>query len=80
MQNVKQRNMKGENGGIYGSAGVYNGDFDTIFAHDAVVVSLVAPKLQGVLANVAIPAGVYYFGRFSQVTVVSGNATIYNSA
>lgn len=82
MNNVKVRNLKGENGGVYiADTAAHAGDFDAIFAHEAAVIeALVSSNIAGSLAAVKLPAGATWFGRFSSVKLTSGSVTAYTAA
>lgn len=85
MANQNVVNLKGEGGGKYATTGTITpsapyADFDAILAHTAASVNVTSTNISGTLTNVAIPAGMCWYGLFSSITVNSGSITAYNKA
>lgn len=70
----------GPNDGEYATTGTLSGDYGMIFAHSAAVLNLTSSTITGTLTSVEIPAGAYYRGRFSSITITSGKITAYNAS
>jgi hypothetical protein len=78
---VKVVNQKGERGGKYlAAAGSFTADIDVIFAHVDSVVNAVSTNIEGTLTAVSVPKGSFWVGRFTSVTWVSGEITVYVKA
>lgn len=79
------RNLKGEQGGLYITDTALHSQptgraWDAIFAHSAVVIAVaVSPNIAGTLTSVALPAGAVWYGRFTAITLTSGQVTAYNA-
>lgn len=73
-------NQKGEAGGVYiNDAAAHAGNFDSFLALTAcVVAAMTSNKLTGVVAGMAVPAGVKLNAPFSSITLTSGTGIAYN--
>ena len=69
----------GSNSGEYGTSGTLTGDFGLLLAHADSVLSVTSSTITGTLTSVNMPQGFYWRGRFSSVTITSGEITAYDS-
>jgi hypothetical protein len=74
--------IAGQHGAVYrAGAGTVTGDFGIIYALSAAVLgSVTSSSVTGsALTNVPLPAGAAIYGRFSSITVSSGDVMCYKT-
>lgn len=73
-------NLKGEGGFVrINDTSTHGGVFDSIQANaDTVIAALVAPNCSGDLTAIPMPAGAIIQGKFTSITLTSGDVMAYN--